>query len=151
MLDVRRKSMLYDLDLVQEQCSEVGLKSEFLDQDNLAIYLDEGITLHFRNNVTTYQLNGPAISDDSFIDLGDDNPWHTHSQEFEFTDHKGVGVSMHYLDVLAGIASGDVLIGELRNRGKLKERWLFHKQYNDEFSYMEEGDEIRVRRISPSK
>ena len=143
--------MLYDLDLVHAQCSEVGLKSDFLNQDNIAIYLDEDITLHFRNNVTTYQLNGPAITDDSLIDLGDDNPWHTHCQDFEFTDHDGVGVSMHYLDVLAEIASGDVLNGKLRNKGKLKERRLFHKQYNDVFSSLEEGDEISVRRIFPSK
>jgi hypothetical protein len=143
--------MPYDLDLVREQCNEVGLNSELINSDTVAIRLADDITLRFQNNVTTHQLNGPVIDDDALIDLGDDTPWHTHGHEFQFADPRGYYVSMDYLDLIAGIASGKILIAELWTKDKLKERWLIHRDYNNEFDYLEIDDEIRVRRIFPSE
>ena len=145
------KSLPYDLDLVREQCNEVGLSSELIEPDTLAIRLADDITLRFANNVTTHFLDGTSVDDDTLIDLGDDSPWHTHGHEFEFVDPRGYYVSMDYLDLIAGIASGDILIAELWKKDNLKERWLIHKDYNDEFDYLEADDEIRVRRIFPDK
>lgn len=146
-----RKSNLYDLDLVHEQCREVGLKSEFENTDLLVIHLTDDIKLRFENNVTTHQFGRPSIEDDSLIDLGDDSDWHTRVQDFEFADPRGHYVSVHYLDLVAGIASGEILIAEMWNRNRLKERWPIHRDYNDEFDYLEKDDEVRVRRVFPSK
>jgi len=146
-----RKSNSYDLDLVHEQCKEVGLKSEFENSDLLVIHLTDDIKLRFENNITTHQSNGSVIEDDSLVDLGDDSDWHTHVHDFEFVDPRGHYVSMHYLDLIVGIASGEILIAELWNKDRLKERWPIHRDYNNEFDYLEKDDEIRVRRIFPSK
>jgi len=115
------------------------------------IRLTDDVTLRFINNVTTHQLDGPTMDDDALIDFGDDTSWHTHGHEFEFADPRGHYISKDYLDLVAGIASGEILIAELWNKGNLKERWPIHKDYNDEFDYLEKDDEIRVRRIFPSK
>ena len=95
-----RTSQLYDLDLVYEQCNEVGLKSEFVNPDLLVIHLIDDITLRFENNIITHQSDGTVVNDDSLIDLGDDGEWHTHVHDFEFTDPRGYYVSIHYLDVI---------------------------------------------------
>lgn len=145
------KSLPYDLELLHEQCNEVGLSSKLSAPDTLTIRLTDDVTLRFTNNVTTHFSNGPSVNDDTIIDLGDDTPWHTHGHEFQFNDPRGYYVSMDYLDLVAGIASGEILIAELWNKGDLKERWLIHKDYNDEFDYLEADSEIRVRRVFPCK
>ena len=146
-----RKSLPYDLDLVHEKCNEVGLSSELIEPNTLAVDLTGGVTLRFVNNVTTHFLDGPAVDDDALIDMGDETSWHTHGHEFQFADPRGHYISMDYLDLVAGIASGEILIAELWNKDNLKDRWLIHKDYNDEFDYLETDDEIRVRRVFPTK
>jgi hypothetical protein len=49
--------------------------------------------------------------------------------------------------VVSQIICSDQLIPD----SKLKERWFFHREFNYEFAYMEEGAEISVRRVFPSK
>ena len=115
-----RKTMPYDLDLVRERCDEVGLSCELQNLDTIAITLFDDVTLRFINNVTTHQLNGPVVDDDALIDLGDDSPWHTHGHEFQFSDPRGYYISIDYLDLVAKIATGEVLIAELWNRNRLK-------------------------------
>ncbi len=127
------------------------MKSEFVDADTLTIRLADDFSLRFVNNVTTHYPNGSTIENDALIDLGDATPWHTHGHEFEFSDPRGYYISMDYLGLVAGLASGEILIAELWNKDKLKDRWLIYKDYNDEFDYLENDDEVRVRRIFPSK
>jgi hypothetical protein len=55
-------------------------------------------------------------------------------------------IEMNYLDIVSGLKDGSILVGELWNRDELKDRWLIHCNYNDEFKCMQEGEEIRVWR-----
>lgn len=131
--------MPYDLELVYEQCNEAGLKSEFVESDQLVIKLAADVDLYFINS---------RNEQDCLITLGEG--WHTHNHDFYFCGPHGDNVSIHYLDVIVGIAEGEILIRELWNCEKLKDRWLFHRDYNREFDYLAEGDEIRVRRTFTS-
>ena len=141
----------YDLDLIEELCVEEGLECGFEDRDTLAIYLSKNNKICFINNVVTHRMGQPTLHDDSMITFSGSNGGHTHLHEFEFVDNHGHYVSMHYLDVISGISSGDILIGEIWNNGELKDSWFVHRKYNNEFEDMEEGDEIRVYRITPKK
>ena len=71
-------------------------------------------------------------------------PWHVH-EPFTFAD-SGRYIEMDYLDMVSGLKNGLVLVCERWRGANLLERWLIHCEYNDEFKYMEEGEEIRVRR-----
>ena len=65
-----------------------------------------------------------------------------------FSDARGYYKEMTYFDVIAGIPTGEILIAESWRNTQLEDRWLVHRDYIDEFRYLDEGDEIRIRRIS---
>ena len=72
-------------------------------------------------------------------------PWHTHD-DLTFVDGRGHYVELDYIDLLTGLAEGKVLICERLREGKLMDRWLIHRDYNDVFKYMETGEQIIARR-----
>ena len=53
---------------------------------------------------------------------------------------------MSYPDIIVGLSDGTLLVAEQYLGGRLVDRWLIHKAYNDEFKYIEEGEHIIVRR-----
>jgi hypothetical protein len=63
-----------------------------------------------------------------------------------FADARGNYVELNYLDIVAGLKNGQILVCEQWQRGALIDRWLVRRDYKDEFKYMEEGEELRVRR-----
>ena len=131
--------MPYDLELVREQCKETGLEHEFVEPNEVAIKLTADVHLYFINS---------EDEKDCLITLGEG--WHTHNHDFEFSGPHGEYVSIHYLDVIVGISGGDILICEKWTRGELKDRWLFHRDYNHEFAWFYRDDEFRIRRAFPT-
>ena len=70
-------------------------------------------------------------------------PWHTHDN-FMFAG-RGPCTELDYLDLVVALKDGRILICEQRVDGQTVDRWLIHKEYNDEFRFLEEGEEIVVR------
>ena len=132
--------MRYDLTLIHELCGEIGLPSTLRSPEELAIELAGGVVLCFQNS---------DKEEDCLVGF-EGTPWHTHD-DFQFADHHGYHISMNYFDVVAAIPEGKILVGELWNCDRLVDRWLIHRDYVDEFRHMEEGDEVRIRRVSLSK
>jgi hypothetical protein len=132
--------MRYDLDLIHRLCEEVGLRSGTSSPDELAIELAESVRLTFRNT---------GQDDDSLVGFNG-TPWHTHG-DFTFVDGRGNYVETDYLDVIAGLADGRVLVCELSRLGVIADRWLIHRDYNDEFKHMELGEQITIWRPTTIK
>jgi enamine deaminase RidA (YjgF/YER057c/UK114 family) len=141
----------YDLESIQEQCEEAGLECEVTDDSTLTVFLSGDLEIRFINDVVTNRMGQTTIENDSMIEFGGMKGGHTHEHQFDFVDRNGHYVSMHYLDVIPGISSGEVLIAGHWKDGKLQDSWFVHREYNNEFDHMEEGDEIRVRRIFPAR
>lgn len=125
--------MRYDLKLIEAVCEEVGLHGAYRTPETFAIELADGIVLCFHNDES---------EKDCLVEF-EGTPWHTHG-DFVFSGH-GYSLEMSYLDVVAGIGDGRILICEYWKSALLVDRWLVHRDYVDEFRYMEEGDDIRIR------
>jgi len=50
--------------------------------------------------------------------------------------------------LVVALTDGRILICEQRVNGQTMDRWLIHNKYNDEFKYLEAGEEIIVRRAT---
>jgi exosome complex RNA-binding protein Rrp42 (RNase PH superfamily) len=94
--------MRYDLDRVRQLCKEVGLCIGTSSPDELAIELAESVRMTFRN----------AVQDENCLVGFNGTPWHTHG-DFIFVDGHGNYVETDYLDVIAGLADGRILVCEL--------------------------------------
>lgn len=127
--------MRYDLDLLNEYCREIGLDAAMPDRSSLQISLGDGAILCFLN----------AERDDDCLMGFAGTPWHAHGP-LMFCDAGGRYVELEPLDLLSGLCDGTVLIGTLELESKLVDRWLVHKEFNDEFGHLEPGERIIVRR-----
>jgi hypothetical protein len=127
--------MRYDLKLTHELCQELGLRSHFRQDDLLAIELGEDCVLVFQN----------AEREEDCLVGFDGTPWHTHDV-FMFADCRGHYTEMNYLDVVSGLKNGVILICEHWLDERLLDRCLIHGAFNDAFTNMNAGEEIRVRR-----
>jgi len=128
----------YDLELIAELSEEVGLGSVTRAPGEATIELQEGVALLFRN----------LDEEDDCVMGFVGTSWHTHGG-LMCSDRHGSYVELGYLDIVAGLANGTVLICELWARSKLSDRWLVHKDYVDEFKYLQPGEEVRIR-MAPS-
>ena len=126
--------MRYDVDFVQQLCREVGLSARVVDE-RVKVDLGKSAVLCFQN---------AEREEDGLIGfLG--TPWHVHDK-LMFTDPRGHYIELDYADLVIALQEGRVLICELLKDGCVVNRWLIHRDFNDEFKYMEEGEQIVVRR-----
>ena len=70
---------------------------------------------------------------------------HFHGDSILFVDSHGYYIELTYLEVVAVLISGDVLVREQWINGQLRLRSLVHRIYNGETWFMEAGEEIRLR------
>ena len=127
--------MRYDLDLVNQLCREIGLIVRADTDRRVEVDLGRDAVLCFQN---------AEREEDCLIGfLG--TPWHTHDN-LMFDDARGNYVELDYLNLLAGLKEGRVLVCEREVKGRMVDRWLVHCEYNDEFKYLEEDERIIVRR-----
>jgi len=130
--------MRYDLDLANVVCSEQGFPI-VQARDRLEVSLSKDAVLCIQNC---------EREEDCLIGFKD-TPWHTHN-DFMFVDPRGRYTEMSYLDVLAGLGDGSILVCELRSLGAIEDRWLIHREYNDEYTNMQLSDQIVVFRAAKS-
>jgi len=128
--------MRYDFDMITELCRELGLQAVARSASEVAIELEKGVALVFVN---------AEREEDSLVGF-DGGEWHYHD-DLMCSDRHGFHIELGYLDVLTGLADGSVLLCEEWVHGALRERLLVHRDYVDEFRYMQEGEEIRIRRV----
>jgi hypothetical protein len=128
--------MRYDFDTITEHCRELGLRVEARTSNAVAIELEKGVALVFIN---------AEREEDSLVGF-EDGAWHYH-EDLMCSDRHGFHIELGYLDVLTGLADGSVLLCEEWVHGALRDRSLVHRDYVDEFRCMEEGEEIRIRRV----
>ena len=127
--------MRYDLDLVNQLCREIGLIVRMDTDRCVEIDLGWDAVLCFEN---------AEREEDCLIGfLG--MPWHTHDN-LMFADARGNYVELDYINLLAGLKEGRVLVCERVMEGRTVDRWLVHSECNDELKYIEEGEQIIVHR-----
>ena len=132
-------TMHYDLEMIVQACNESDLVAKRM-QASVEIDLGRGAVLCFQNS---------EKEQDCLVGFRE-TPWHTHG-DFTFVDPRGHFAEMDYLGVLYGLAEGTVLVCERHTNGHLADRWLIHKDYADEFGYMDESDQIIVWRAKKRK
>src|SRR6478609_7142146 len=131
--------MRFDLKLIHELCQEIGLRSSIQSDVLLDIELSEDCVLFFQN---------AEVEADCLVSLRGapcGASWHTHG-DFIFADCRGYYTELSYLDVVAGLKDGVILVCERWRDGQLVDRWLIHRDFNSEFRYLDETEAIRVRR-----
>ena len=141
--------MRFDLAMVAELCGEVGLSCVRRSADDVAVHLEEGITLLFQNVATEYTGEDGTTTtneDDNLIGF-EGTQWHTHDG-LMCSDRHGFYVELSYLDLVSGLADGTVLVCEQWLHGELADRLLVHRDFVDEFRYLQNGEEIRIRSVS---
>ncbi len=127
--------MRYDLDLLSEYCREIGLVSRIAVPSTLKVFLGDDAVLCFQN--------AEHEKDCLMGFLG--TPWHTHD-DLMFCDPRGHYIELDALNLLSGLIGGTVLVCERHANGTLTDRWLIHREYNDEFRHLGPGERIIVRR-----
>lgn len=131
--------MPYDLDLILQLCGEVGLPARLTD-DRVEVELCQGAVLHFQN-----------AEDEKDCLIGfPDTPWHTHGH-LKFSDPHGRYVEIDYLDVIVALGDGRVLICERQTTDGTVDRWLIHRDYDDELRWLEQGEQLVIRRAIPPR
>jgi hypothetical protein len=130
--------MRYDLDQIAQFAVEASIPIERVSENQLRLELGEGVTLLF--------LNAEHGEDDCEVGFGG-TPWHSHGQ-LMFSNHQGEYIELDALDVVAGLADGDLLICESWAAGKMHDRWLIHATLNDEFRHLPLGEELRIRKFA---
>ncbi|HKP24940.1 MAG TPA: hypothetical protein VJV39_13830 [Dongiaceae bacterium] len=129
--------MRYDFNVICELCNELGLSARIHGEQCVEVDLGPSGLLCFQN-----------AEDDADCLIGfRGTPWHTHD-DLTFVDGRGHYVELTYLDLLTGLADGQVLVCERLLEDKLLDRWPIHRDYNDVFKYMEAGEQIAVRRVT---
>lgn len=128
--------MRYELDLALALCSKMGVSARVVAGQRVEIDVGEGAVLCFEN----------AEHDDCSIGFLD-TPWHAHGH-LMFADGGGNWVELDYLGLIVGLKEGEVLVCEQQMDSRTTDRWLVHKEYNDEFKHLQEGECIVVRRAA---
>jgi hypothetical protein len=130
-----RTPMTYDLDIIKDLCGELGLRTVPRSEDRVAVELGHGVVLIF---VTADE------EEDAFIGF-EDVGWHFHG-DLPCSDRHGFCKEVGYLDILIGLADGTILTCEVWRQGVMEMRSLVHRDFVDEFRFLQEEDEVRVRR-----
>jgi len=129
--------MRIDVRQIHELCIDIGLASTMRSPEELAIELANGVVLRFCNS---------DKEDDCLVQF-EGTSWHRHG-DFIFVDSHGHETDMSCLDVVTGLAEGRILVCEKWQRGELVDRWLDHQDYVGPFRFMQEGDEVKIWRVS---
>lgn len=127
--------MSYDLKEIHKRCIELGISSELQLPQKLSVFVGDDVVLSFENS---------EQEEDCLVGFKGTS-WHVHD-EFMFVGREGRYIELDSLNLISGLADGSVLICELWKESSLNDRWLIHRDFNDEYKYMEVGEEIRVWR-----
>jgi hypothetical protein len=133
--------MRYDLDLIHQLSGEIGLSSCMVSDQCVELDLGRGAVLCFQN---------AEREEDCLVGFRD-VPWHFHD-DIIFMDGQGNYIELNYLDLLISLKEGQVLICEMQADGRIADRWLVHREYDDELSdqlkYLRENEQILIHRAA---
>jgi hypothetical protein len=141
--------MRFELAMVTELCCYVGLRFVRRSADEVAVHLGEGLTLLFQNVSTEYigERSTPTTNENDNLIGFEGTPWHTHDG-LTCSDRHGFYIELSYLDLVSGLADGTLLVCERWSQGELADRWIVHRDFVDEFRYLQNGEEIRIRSVA---
>jgi hypothetical protein len=126
--------MRYDLGAVYRRCQESGLSAK-CSANRVEVDLGQGAVLHFED---------AEREEDCLIGFLD-TPWHVHNSLI-FADASGNYTELDYLELPDALTAGTILVCELWADGKAVDRYLVHNKYNDEYRYLQQGEQVIVRR-----
>lgn len=127
--------MRFDLTLITEHCQRLGLAAMRTTRNQVRIHIRPGVVFVFHN----------AEQDEDCTVGFEGTPTHTHGS-FEFSGPNGNCIELTYIEVLRCLSDGQVLICESLEGDTLRDRWLVHCDYNDEFKHITTGECLRVYR-----
>lgn len=125
--------MRYRLDELAKLAGELGLDAHRVDADRLELRVVDAL-LAFCN------LEG----DDSSVGFVG-TPWHSHDV-VRFETGGGDYIECDELDVLLGLAMGELVIVSQFVAGELRDRWIAHVNEPLHLKHMWRGEELRVQR-----
>lgn len=126
--------MKYELDLLRVSCRNIGWAVRDVHL-GIEVDLGDGAILCFQN----------ADRDADCLIGFSGTPWHAHDHP-SFSGAHGYYAEVDYRDLPAALNEGRVLICELESNGRTTDRWLVHRDFNDELKHLEDGERIIVRR-----
>jgi hypothetical protein len=132
-----KDGVTYDLGSLRVLCEALPAHAVVVAPTSIEAEVAPGAVLCFLN------LDPP---EDSLIGFKG-TPWHVHGG-FMFSGRDGQYIEMTAEEALSGLADGSVLICERWLNDHLQDRWLDHRDYLDDFRYMEQGEQIRVTRFT---
>ncbi len=131
------RSEPYRLDELAKLASEQGLEWRRVDDNRLDVTVATDVVLAFCNLVD---------ENDTLVGF-DGTPWHSHGV-VQFMTGASTYIECDELDILIGLASGDLVVVTQYLHGELKDRWIAHKDEPLDLQYIEAGEELRVVRLS---
>ena len=132
--------MRYRLNDLTALAAELGLPTERVSPDRLDVIVADGCTLAFCN-----------LPDEDETLVGfDGTPWHSHGI-VHFMTGDDTYVECDELDILIGLASGDLVVVSSVVDGKVTDRWIAHKLEDLDIRYLGAGEELHVFRLPNRK
>jgi len=128
---------LYRLDELAKLASEQGLEWRRVDDNRLDVTMATDAVRAF-----CYLVD----ENDTLVGF-DGTPWHSHGV-VQFMTGASSYIECDELDILIGLASGNLVIVTQYLHGELKDRWIAHKDEPFDLQYIEAGEELRVARLS---
>jgi hypothetical protein len=129
-------SLVYRLEELANLARELGLMSERVSADRLDVILREGCRLAFCNL---------TAEGDTLVGF-DGTPWHSHGI-VSFLAGSPVYVECDELDILIGLGAGDLVVVSQFVDGKLKDRWIEHKNEPLDLKHVQPNGELCVFRL----
>ncbi len=135
---------MYRLDKLTEVAAELGFRA-VRDGDRVDVSLT-------KDDVVKDSAKDIVLSFHNLVEQGDTlvgfvgTPWHAHGVMTFSTDDSYV--ELDELELLLGLAVGDVLVVSLYVEGDMRDRWLCHRQEHFSLEHMVPGEELRVFRLN---
>lgn len=125
--------MLPDLAEAHARAMELGLRSRLESRSVLHLSLREDAILYMRNEVASPTCRMGFVG----------TPWHVLTALMVEIE-RGCWVDVPPLEVLRGLADGELLVAESWSGDTLQDRWLIHRHFNTALEAMSTGEHVRA-------
>ncbi len=132
--------MKYDFLFITDYFKDYNVTIENNNNEFLEITLEKGTTICFHN--------AENENDSLIVFIG--GLWHCHD-DLIFSDINGFYTELNYIDFLSEIINGNILICSRYVDGKIIDIYPLHKDYFNEFKYMQSGEELRIKKLKIEK
>ncbi len=133
--------MAYRLDELARLAAELGFGCTRPDPSRVDVRLTPDTVICFLNLIGEEHVEG----DHTLVGF-EGTPWHTHGT-LEFLEGTAAAVACDELEVLVGLATGELVVVSRYRHGALDDRWLEHTREPLALEHMAPGEELRVMRL----